>query len=360
MSVKRAAIALAWALFAATAIAPAAQAQTTLPTDKGLPLQVNIGVEFMDIAAFKENAGTFNATVDVRLRWQDLRLRRPAEEATDPPKVYLGAEAQTQAAKIWVPAAELVNQRGKPTYTAMGLRIYPDGSVEMIRRTNAEFTTGVDVERFPFDRQKLRLAVAIRDRSSDAVALQFQQDDLDFSRSAAGASLDGWELGLVSLRSEPLDGWNGESHPQVAASLEVARQPSMVIASIFIPLFASLLIPMLSIWLNRVEDGKLQIETFELVNIIIGGLFAVIALNFTIYSTYEVLGSGDNPVSRLFALNYIALGIGLLVNILLFRFGVVEHLFGRYVQEQLYLVLSWAIPLLLLTAATAVILVAIV
>lgn len=360
MSVNRAAIAFALALFAAPATAPAAQAQTTLPTDKGLPLQVKVGVEFMDIAAFKENAGTFNATVDVRLRWQDLRLRRPAEEATDPPNVYLGTEAQAQAAKIWIPAAELVNQRGKPAYTATGLRIYPDGTVEMIKRTNAEFTTAVDVERFPFDRQKLRLAVAIRDQSTDAVALQFDQDDLDFSRTAGGATLDGWELGLVSMRGEPLAGWNGESHPQAMASLEVIRQPSMVVASIFIPLFASLLIPMLSIWLNRVEDGKLQIETFELVNIIIGGLFAVIALNFTIYSAYEVLGSGDNSVSRLFALNYIALGIGLLVNVLLFRFGVVERLFGRYVQEQLYLVLTWAIPLLVLTTATAIILVAIV
>ncbi len=133
----------------------------------------------------------------------------------------------------------------------------------------------------------------------------------------------------------------------------------MVIAAIFIPLFASLLIPMLSIWLNRVDDGKFQIETFELVNIIIGGLFAVIALNFTIYSTYEVLGSADNPVSRLFALNYITLGIGLLVNVLLFRYGVIERLFGRYVQEQLYLVLAWAIPVVVLTAAGAVILVAI-
>lgn len=360
MSVKRAALAVAFALFGALAAQPGTQAQTTLPTDKGLPVQVKIGVEFMDIAAFKENAGTFNATVDVRLRWQDLRLRRPAEEATDPPKVYLGAGAQAQVAKIWVPAAELVNQRGKTSYEATGLRIYPDGSVELIKRTSGDFATSVDVERFPFDRQKLRLAVAIRDQSTDAVALQFEQDDLDFSRSAAGVNLDGWGLGLVSLRSEPLAGWNGESHPQVMASLEVARQPSMAVAAIFIPLFASLLIPMLSIWLNRVKAGKFQIETFELVNIIIGGLFAVIALNFTIYSTYEVLGSGDNPVSRLFALNYIALGVGLLVNVLLFRFGVVERRFGRYVQEQLYLVLSWAIPLLVLTTACAVILVAVV
>jgi len=164
----------------------------------------------------------------------------------------------------------------------------------------------------------------------------------------------------VSLRSEPLAGWYGGSHARVLASLEVARQPGTILASVFIPLFASLLIPLLAIWLNRVEDGRFRIETFELVNVIIGGLFAVIALNFTVNSAYQVLGTGDNPVSRLFALNYVTLGLCLLVNILIFRFGVVERLFGRYVQEQVYLVLIWAIPVLVLTMASAVVLVAIV
>jgi hypothetical protein len=123
-------------------------------------------------------------------------------------------------------------------------------------------------------------------------------------------------------------------------------------------LFASLLIPLLGIWLNRVEDGVFQIETFEFVNLIVGGLFAVIALNFTVNSTYQVLGSGDNPVSRLFALNYVALGISLMINVLMFRFNVVGRWFGRYVQEQLYLFLIWAVPLLMLVSAASVILVA--
>src|SRR5688572_21013674 len=131
-------------------------------------------------------------------------------------------------------------------------------------------------------------------------------------------------------------------------------------ASIFLPLFASLLIPVLAIWLNRVEDGRFQIETFELTNILIGGLFAVIALNFTVNSVFQVLSSGDNPVNRLFALNYLTLGISLLVNVLLFRFQVVGRGLGQYVQEQFYLVLVWAIPLLALTMAASILLVALV
>ena len=84
----------------------------------------------------------------------------------------------------------------------------------------------------------------------------------------------------------------------------------------------------------------------------------MIALNFTVNSTYQLLGTGDNPVSRLFALNYVALGISLMINVLLFRFNVVARWFGRYVQEQFYLYLIWAVPLLMLITGASVILVA--
>ena len=346
-------------MFGAATSHAAAQPLTSLPTGKGLPVAVKAAVSFVEIVSFNENLATFKATVDVRLRWEDLRLRRPAAEATDPPRVYRGAEAQERITQIWVPAAEIVNQRGKATYSAVGLRVFPDGRVEMIRRTSAEFSTSFEVERFPFDRQKLRIEVAVRDQKADAVALEFEQDDLDFSRAAANATLDGWTLGLVTLRGEPIAGWYGTSHARVIAGLDVSRQSAALVVSIFIPLFASLLIPFLAIWLNRLDDGRFQIETFELTNVIIGGLFAVIALNFTVNSAYQVLSSGDNPVSRLFALNYVVLGVSLLVNVLLFRFGLFERVFGRYAQEQLYLVLVWAVPALALTMAAAVVLVAI-
>jgi hypothetical protein len=357
--VNRVASALAIVFAAVLAIPSGAVAQTSLPTGKGLPVQVKVGVAFVDIVSFKESTGVFNATVDVRLRWQDLRLRRPAEEANDPPRVFRGAAATAEASKIWVPTAEIANQRGKIAYTTSGLRIYPDGTVELIKRITSEFATSFNVERFPFDRQKLRIDIAVRELDTNAVALVFEQPDLDFSRAAAKASLDGWDLSFVALRSEPLSGWHGALHPRIVASLEIIRQPGAIVAAVFIPLFASLLIPLLAIWLNRVDDGVFQIETFELVNIIIGGLFAVIALNFTVNSVHEVLGSGDNPVNRLFALNYTTLGLSLLVNILLFRYGVVARLYGRYVQEQLYFYLTWAVPLLALTMACAIVLVAI-
>lgn len=335
-----------------------ASAQTTLPMDKGLPVLVQTAIAFVDLTGFDENTGNFRATVDVRLRWQDLRLRRPAEERQLPPRTFRGAEASRQIEQIWVPQAEIANQVGEAGYTDAGLRIFPDGSVELMRRVTGEFNTVYDVGNFPFGAQQLQVRVAMRNQPSNQVTLRFEQDDLDFSRPSATTSLDGWDLRFVNLRIEPLTGWYGASHSTLTASLEVVRKPGPIIATIFIPLLASLIIPLLAIWLNSVEDGVFQVDTFEMVNIIIGGLFAVIALNFTVNSVYQVLESGDNPVNRLFALNYMTLAISLAVAILVYRFRVVERGFGRYAQEQFYLFLVWAIPLLVLTTAVSVILVA--
>jgi hypothetical protein len=353
----RAAFALALCI-AALAGEANGQSLTAIPQDKGLPVKVNAAVAYVELQSFNENTGTYKATVDVRLRWQDPRLRPAVVVDTDPPRVYRGGEADAQLAKMWSPSVEIVNQRGKETYFSQGLRVYSDGRVELIKRTAAEFAMNFDVGRFPFDQQKLPLDLAVRNQTSDMVTLTFDQSDLDFSRAASDVKLDGFSIGAVTLRGETIPGWYGFSHAKVSAFLEIVRQPAPIIAAVFLPLFASLVIPVLAIWLNRVDDGRFQIETFELTNVIIGGLFAVIALNFTVNSVYTVLSTGPNPVNKLFALNYVALGAALLVNVLVFRFEVVGRTLGRYVQEQLYLVLVWAVPLLAATMALAIILVA--
>jgi hypothetical protein len=340
-------------------LAVPAFAEPALPAGSGLPVRVKAALTFIEIEAFNENYATFTATVDVRLRWQDVSIRRPASEMSDPPRVFRGADAQAQLATLWIPGVELANQRGSPSYTALGLRLYPDGMVELTRRTTAEFTTPHDVERFPFDRQKLQIALAVRSQTADMVALVFDQSDLDASRAAAAARLEGWSLMHVALRAEPLAGWYGATHSRIVASLEIARHPAAIATAIAIPLFATLLISFLSIWLNRVKDGQLQLEAHALINLLIGGLFAVIALNLSVNTRYTALSAGDNLVSRLLALSYIALGLSFVINLLLVRFRIVERTLGRYVQEQCYLVLRWAFPTLVLTMAGAMVLAAV-
>jgi hypothetical protein len=334
-----------------------AEPTPSLPLAGGLPVIVRTGLRFEQIAEVDETERSCTATVDLRLRWQDARLAYPKEDGSLF-QSFKDAAAEARMAQIWVPRVELANTIGSPTFRTVSLRIYPDGRVELMQRTSSKFTTTFDPQRFPFDQQKLAAEIVVRGEDQDRVALDYHQDDLTFSIAGADRNLDRWQVGLTNIRREPLPGLYGVLHSRLWVELLIRRQFTMAMAPIFIPLFASLLIPLMAIYMNQVKDGEFQIDAFELCNIVIGGLFAVIALNFTVNSAYPMLGDADNTVTRLFGLNYLMLGAALTIIIMLFRFNLVQRAFGKYVQEQLYLCIVWAGPLLVLATAIALLLVA--
>ena len=330
---------------------------TSLPLGKGLPVTVRTGICFQSVTSLDDNEGAFTGTIDLRLRWEDPRLRYPAETTPRGFKEYRGADADQELKEIWTPPVALTNLK-EQSYQTTGIRIFPTGLVESMQRTTGKFTIPIDAESFPFDKQSLSVNVSVRGETTGAVALVVLQEDIDFSRPAQDLSIDGWTPGLVNIRRYTEPGWYGEFHSGLVVGLTVARNAGKVVGTVFIPLLAALFIPMLAIWMNKTDDGEFEIDTFELGNIVVGGLFAVIALNFTINSVYRSVSTGDNTVTRLFALNYAALGLGLAVVVLLYRYNVPMRLFGRYVQEQVYSYLSWAVPLLAFGTALTFILVA--
>lgn len=339
---------------------PRARALTALPLEKGLPVVVRAGLAYIDVHEVNENEGTFTATVDMRLRWEDPRLRYPKEETPRGFYEYRGRDVEGRLEEIWTPTVKIFNLEEEASLHSTGLRIFPDGWVEMIVRTKAVFKADFDASAFPFDTQQLSIELGSDKESASQVEFQFLQADLNFSRTYEGVEIEGWTLGLVSLKRRNTVGWYGEFYSGVTVSLGIKRQAGGVIAPIFIPLLASLLIPLLAIWMNDVEDGEFKVDAFELANVIVGGLFAVIALNFTVNSEYSLVASGDNTVTRLFGLNYMALATALAIVIFLYRFNVLKQLFGRYVQEQFFHFLSWAVPVLAFGTAAAFLAVAMV
>jgi hypothetical protein len=341
-----------------TASQPPTPDLTSLPLGKGLPVIVRVGLYFQSVTAFDDNQGVFTGTVDMRLRWEDPRLRYAAEVTPRGFQEFRGPKADQKLKEIWVPQVAFTNLKGSPSFETTSLRIFPDGWVEVMQRTTGQFAIPTDSGAFPFDKQTLGVEITVRRETTGEASLVVLQEDIDFSRPAQDLSIAGWTPGLVSVKRYTQPGWYGEFHSGLVVGLNVARNSRNAVATVFIPLLASLLIPMLAIWMNSTEEGEFKIDTFELGNIIVGGLFAVIALNFTINAAYSSVATGDNTVTRLFGLNYVTLGVGLAIVVLLYRYNVPKRLFGRYVQEQMFSYLSWAVPLLVLGTALAFILVA--
>jgi hypothetical protein len=230
--------------------------------------------------------------------------------------------------------------------------------LELLRRVEGSFGSSFDVGLFPFDRQQLKVELVSLDETSNRVNLDYRQDDLLFSRADPGITIGGWTVGPVNLTRDPLAGWYGENYARLRVALEVQRRAIETVPALFVPLLASLLIPLLAIWLNRSNNGEFEIKAFEMTNIVIGGLFAVIALNFTVNSDRSILASSTNTISLLFGLNYLALAAALVINVCLFRFNMVRALAGRHVQHETFRYIAWALPIAIAATAVALILIA--
>lgn len=345
----------------ATAPTEAKEADLTrIPVGRGLPVKVNVGVFFVELLAFDDTNGNYEATTDLRLQWTDRRLEFDAKERVRGFKEYLGKEAEEQLAKMWVPTVHVPNriEGSLHEYVGRRLRIYPNGEVETLARETAGYKGHFNPESFPFDRQLLQVDLVVRDATTDEVSFRFDRDDVDFSRASRKAHLDGWTVGWVRLEAGSISGWNGDRYGRTTASLAIDRRWVTSLAPIFIPLLASLLIPLLAIWMNRAEGDGFAVDAFELANMGIGGLFSVIALSFAIYSSYGVIANSDNTVTRLFALNYAMLAITLVIVVVCFRFNLLSRLFGQYFQQEAFKFLLWSLPLLSLATSLAFMLVA--
>jgi hypothetical protein len=328
----------------------------SLPTGRGLPVAVRTALFFVEIASFDENTGVFEATTDLRLAWIDPRLRYPPEESLNGYKEFRMSAAEAEIARLWTPQLRVLNREGEPKSRDRRLRLYPDGTVEIIERTTATYETSLDVTRFPFDRQSLRIELAVHEDTVESVDLIHRREDVEFTRVARDVAIDGWSPGLARLDKQVIRGWNGDRYAQVVATLEIRRTGGVSVATIFIPLFASMLIPFMVLWMNRASGDGFEIEAFELANVVIGGLFAVIALSFTISSAYPAIAAADNTVTRLIALNYVALAISLVITVGLYRFRWPARLLGGPFQREVFAFFSWAIPFLCLATAVALVL----
>lgn len=331
---------------------------TTIPIGKGLPVNVQVAVFFLEVTSIDDAKAEFQCTTDMRLRWTDPRLAFPKSETLRGYREFLGKAAEEKLGAIWTPNVDVKNRLETAPYVGRRVRIFPDGTVESMTRITGKYKMTVNAESFPFDRQRLPLELIVRDDTTDEVLLRFDKGDVEFSRIANDAKIDGWEPSIVDLSAGVVPGWNGDRYSTATATLFVDRLAASSIASVFIPLLASLIIPLLALWMNRATDDGFAINAHDLANMGIGGLFSVIALNFAIYSASPVIATTDNTVTRLFALNYAMLALTLATTVVFFRFELPRRLFGIHVQKEAYKFLTWATPVLALAMSVAFLLVA--
>jgi hypothetical protein len=177
----------------------------TRPDPAAGPTVVALGVFFQDVASLSDVDQTLDTDVYVVARWRDPRL-------ADPARGDASVDCPVPEGRLWIPAIEPENLRGRQAFYPTRFRLDARGVVTLTRRLWVKLSYPLDFRDFPLDRHRWRVTLW---------PVVSQADEIVFHplRSVTGMndhlSLQGWRVG--EPRAEASTG------PRVARAGSFAR-----------------------------------------------------------------------------------------------------------------------------------------
>jgi hypothetical protein len=149
------------------------------------PTQVSVGIYLIDFDKFEEQNESFKLDGYLFLTWKDRRLAFTSNQNNLGSKTYKPGE-------IWSPDVHFSNVELKRETAYTQIKVSPDGTVNYKERFKGTFNSEMDVRRFPFDRQKLKLV--LESPLNDTREVVFNVDKIKTGKSPE-AFLTGWKIG---------------------------------------------------------------------------------------------------------------------------------------------------------------------
>ncbi|RYU62368.1 hypothetical protein EWI61_02440 [Methylolobus aquaticus] len=268
---------------------------TDPPPPAPLPAEVEVAAYLMDLLSIDEKEQTFQAEILFNFRWKDPRL---ADRHTEPLRLIEDAVSE-RLQTIWNPNVQFVNAVEKQTFN-QALTLHPDGTVEHRVDVLGRFSTPMDFQRFPFDRQRLK--IMLESFLEQTGQLRFT---IDRDRTRADPDSASGDLNLVgvhaSVTQSAISGWN-EDFSRYVLELAVERNVSFYTWRVIVPI---MIIVMISFALFFVDIASYH----DRVGIAMACLLACVATQFAISFSLPRI-SYLTPIDRFFVWTYISIGFG--------------------------------------------------
>jgi len=154
------------------------------PDPPGVVTQVGVGIYFIDLFEINDVEQTFKGDVVTVSRWKDPRL---ADEARKEANAYCSIPLD----RIWTPSLEFMNIREVENHHKNTTFVDAEGNVTLARRQFLSFSTPMDLARFPFDRQVLKVELGSIIEGVEEVQLEVLEG---FTGLGEEISVSGWDL----------------------------------------------------------------------------------------------------------------------------------------------------------------------
>lgn len=252
-------------LLAQTPAVPAASPSLTVllsPPPSDGPIVVQIGFQLLDINSVEDQSETFEFSGILTLRWKDPRLAfDPTVEGVSE-KFYQGSYQFNEVATGWYPEIVLLNVAGMMEQNGVLVRLKPDGTTTVVQAINAVAKTELNLRRYPFDHQRLRLDFAVLGYSRQELILEpLSAPPLDLTK----IRVPQWEVQGVHTRSSvgaaaSLDAANAPS--TFVIEIDLRRKFMFVMRLVVLPLFLVVALSWSVFWMDRSSIGDRMSVSF--------------------------------------------------------------------------------------------------
>ena len=164
------------------------------PGEGGRKIRVSVGLYVIDFARISIREESFNMAGYLDTSWTDPSL-------APGPGEHVPAVRRFRPGQVWAPALEFVNAVEQVVTEREGdLYAEPDGRVTQRVRFSHNFRSPLQLRRFPFDSQVLKVVIAPFDPFAKDIDLVV---DGRGTGALPGASVPDWTIGEVKARVEP-------------------------------------------------------------------------------------------------------------------------------------------------------------
>jgi hypothetical protein len=214
-----------------------------MPNPPANPTRVQCGIMIADVTSIDDVDESFAAEVVILASWNDSRLAFDAEAEGTPKKIYQGDFQFAEVYSGWWPQFVFVNQVGRGDTKGVKIEIFPDGLVKYLEVRSAEFETPMDLHDYPFDTQRLRVAMISLGNLTDEVILEVDEryagstDEL--VRRERTVNVAGWDLEHLEMQVDEqyiAAGDDKTFHSRLITTVQLKRRSWQLVWEMLFPL----------------------------------------------------------------------------------------------------------------------------
>ncbi len=238
------------------------------------PIKVSVGLHISNLADINQTAEAFDAAGYLMYSWRDPRLAyKPQPNETS---------RASSLDKIWHPAMEMVNFKSS-TNSDTSVDILPDGTVQAQERFAKTLSSGLALQKFPFDRQSLQVVLESLKYDDRSVILAADPARISIGTDSF-VSLSEWQVGTVTgTNSKSFFPPEKQHYSRVTVKVQVKRNYGFYVLKVMMPLLLITIASWSVFWIDP-QEFSTQI------GIAFTNLLTVVALLLVINDTLPRVG----------------------------------------------------------------------